>query len=137
LLNGVKAAIVPVMNAAPSNAQKPSAKLGDYVCTACLHVGASESKIENSSLATYFVLGVILRPLDLIYGTWVASRPEVCPACHAQTFIPVDTRRGRRLVELRKEPWRARVKRFIIPAILITAFLALILRRVLWAIARR
>jgi hypothetical protein len=49
----------------------------------------------------------------------------------------VDTRRGRRLVEVQKEPWRALVKRFIVPAIFITAFLSLILRSVLWAITGR
>ncbi len=119
------------------NANKPSAKLDDYVCTTCLHVGAFESKIENSDWATLFVLGVMPRPLDFIYGHWLATKPEVCPACHAQTFIPVDTRRGRRLAELQKESWRAQVKRWIIPGIFITAFLALILRSVLWAITGR
>jgi hypothetical protein len=119
------------------SANMPSAKLDDYVCTTCLHVGAFESKIENSSLATLFVLGVIFRPLDLIYCQWLATKPEICPACRAQTFIPVDTGRGRRLVEVQKEPWRALVKRFILPAIFITAFLSLILRSVLWAITGR
>jgi hypothetical protein len=119
------------------NASKPSAKLDDYVCATCLHVGASESKIENSDLAVWLFMGVILRPLDLIYGHWLATKPEVCPACHAQTFIPVDTRLGRRLVEHQKEPWRAQIKRFIIPAIFFTAFLAFILRRVLWATTGR
>jgi hypothetical protein len=135
--SGLEAPIVPVMNADPSKSKKPSAKLDDYVCTTCLHVGAAKSKIEISSLATSFVLGLILRPLGLIYDGWVANKPAVCPACRAQTFIPVDTQRGRRLVELQKEPWRVRAKRFIIPAIIITPFLALVLRRIIWAITGR
>jgi hypothetical protein len=52
-----------------------------------------------------------LRPLDLVYDLWRMNKALICPACGAKSFIPVNTRRGLRLVQPEKESFRSRCRR--------------------------
>jgi hypothetical protein len=69
------------------------------ICAACGHLGNPHLLTKGSLLMEVFLWCLFIIP-GLIYSIWRhASRAYVCEACHADEPLPIDSPRGRRLVD--------------------------------------
>ena len=69
------------------------------ICTECGQVGAPRTHTRGSILIE-IVLWLCLLVPGLIYSLWrLTTRQQVCRACGGPTLIPMDSPRGRQLLQ--------------------------------------
>lgn len=74
----------------------------EYVCTSCGQVSGGKT-ITKGSLSMEFFLWICFLIPGLIYSIWrLTTRYEACPKCKSASIIPVDSPKGRKLVEENK-----------------------------------
>lgn len=95
------------MSSESPNRERPLADINDWVCAKCLHVDMEKREIGGRN-SFFWLLPVI----GAFFLAWTWSKARACPACGEKSFIPVNTRRGLALVELEKESFGSKCKRF-------------------------
>ncbi|HEY3856809.1 MAG TPA: hypothetical protein VGO67_20690 [Verrucomicrobiae bacterium] len=113
------------MDTGSTHPEKPLADINERVCAKCLYVGSDDHSVEKHEMAAEFLLG-LLGPFSSFYSAWILTKPRKCPACGEISFIPVNTRRGLKLVELTKESFGDRCKRLAPVAIALVIMIAIV-----------
>ena len=71
----------------------------ELICSNCGYKGRPK-KVTKGSTSIEFILWFTLIIPGIIYSIWrLASRYEECPQCGATNMIPLDSPRGKKLIE--------------------------------------
>ncbi len=71
----------------------------ELICPNCGFKGESKS-VTKGSFGTELILWLLLIVPGVIYSIWrLTTRHQACPECGADNMVPVETPRGKKLVE--------------------------------------
>ena len=71
----------------------------ELICSNCGYKGKPK-KITKGSIFIEIILWIALIIPGVIYSIWrLTTRHEACPQCGATNMVPLDSPRGRKLIE--------------------------------------